>query len=47
MQVAILINETINDPKRNKDKVELNLFSELLILNKNIKSQLNDLHKRI
>ena len=26
MQAAILINEALNDPERNKDKVELNSF---------------------
>ena len=33
MQAAILINEALNDPERNKDKVELNSFIKGIISN--------------
>ena len=33
MQAAILINEALNDPERNKDKVELNSFIKGIINN--------------
>ena len=33
MQTAILINEALNDPERNKDKVELNSFIKGIINN--------------
>ena len=33
MQAAILINEALNDPKRNEDKVELNSFIKGIINN--------------
>ena len=33
MQAAILINEALNDPERNKDKVELNSFIKEIINN--------------
>ena len=33
MQAAILINEALNDPERNKDKVELNSFIKGIVNN--------------
>jgi hypothetical protein len=33
MQAAILINEALNDPERNKEKVELNSFIKKIINN--------------
>ena len=33
MQAAILINEALNDPERNKEKVELNSFIKGIINN--------------
>ena len=33
MQAAILINQALNDPERNKDKVELNSFIKGIINN--------------